>query len=62
MLPQDTATWTFLLTSLEAGLKSLDVSISSSCAAAVDNLAAFYFKNVVQVTGARPGWPPCLPS
>jgi exportin-7 len=27
--------------SLEAGLKSLDVSLSSQCAAALDNLAAF---------------------
>jgi hypothetical protein len=30
------------------GLKSLDVVISSACASAVDNLAGFYFKNVVQ--------------
>jgi hypothetical protein len=30
------------------GLKSLDVSISSACASAVDNLATFYFKNVVR--------------
>jgi len=26
------------------GLRSLDVSISSQCAAAIDNMAAFYFK------------------
>ena len=32
-----------LVTSLEAGIKSLDVSISSQCAAAVDHLAAFLF-------------------
>lgn len=44
---QDLNTFAFLLTSLEHGLKSLDVSISSSCASAVDNLAAFYFKNVI---------------
>lgn len=49
ILTQDTTTFTFLLTSLESGLKSLDVSISSSCAAACDALAGFYFKNVVQV-------------
>jgi hypothetical protein len=30
------------------GLKSLDVVISSACASAVDNLAGFYFKNVIQ--------------
>jgi hypothetical protein len=29
------------------GLKSLDVQISSACASAIDNLATFYFKNVV---------------
>jgi len=44
----DRTTFTFLLTSLEAGLKSLDVAISSSCAAAVDALAGFYFRAVVQ--------------
>eukprot|EP00798_Chlamydomonas_sp_ICE-L_P003306 gene3306-13333_t len=34
--------------SMEAGLKCLDVAISSSCASAVDNLAGFYFRNVVK--------------
>ena len=29
------------------GLKSVDVVVSSACASAVDNLAAFYFRNVV---------------
>jgi len=38
------ATFAFLVRSLDAGLKSLDVSISSQCAAAVDNLAGFFFK------------------
>ncbi|PSC72660.1 exportin-7 isoform X2 isoform A [Micractinium conductrix] len=42
---RDTATFAFLLSSLDAGLKSLDVSISSQCAAAVDNLAGYYFKH-----------------
>jgi hypothetical protein len=37
-----------LVQSLDQGLKSLEVAISSSCAAAVDNLAAFYFRNVLQ--------------
>ena len=31
--------------SLESGLKSLDVSISSQCASAVDSLAAFHFNH-----------------
>jgi exportin-7 len=38
----------FILSSLDQGLKSLDVSISSACASAVDNLASFYFRNVVR--------------
>ena len=42
----DTATFTFLLTSLDAGLKGLDVAISTQCAAALDNLAGFYFKGL----------------
>ena len=40
----DTATFAFLVNMLDAGLKSLDASISSQCAAAVDNLAGHYFK------------------
>jgi exportin-7 len=40
----DAPTFAFLVTSLDAGLKSLDVAISSQCAAAVDNLVGFYFK------------------
>ena len=32
------------LTAVEAGLRSLDTGVSSQCAAAVDNLAGFYFK------------------
>ncbi|KAI3436525.1 hypothetical protein D9Q98_005942 [Chlorella vulgaris] len=43
---RDTTTFAFLLNSLDAGLKSLDVSISSQCAAAVDNLAGYYFKHM----------------
>lgn len=43
---RDPATFAFLVGSLDAGLKSLDVSISSMCATAVDNLAGFYFKAV----------------
>ena len=40
----DTPTFSTIISSLEQGLKSLDVAISSKCASAVDNLAAFYFK------------------
>ncbi|KAL6753879.1 armadillo-type protein [Haematococcus lacustris] len=51
---QDSATFLALLTSLDQGLKSLDVAISSSCAAALDNLAAFYFKNGLQANADSP--------
>mmetsp|Transcript_24027 Transcript_24027/g.60483 ORF Transcript_24027/g.60483 Transcript_24027/m.60483 type:complete len:1061 (+) Transcript_24027:348-3530(+) len=50
----DTATFSTMVGSLEQGLKSLDVAISSKCAAAVDNLAAFYFKSVTQAEGGTP--------
>eukprot|EP00891_Asterochloris_glomerata_P007395 jgi/Astpho2/7395/fgenesh1_pm.00114_%23_12_t len=40
----DTATFTFLVNSLDAGLKGLDPSISSQCAAAVDDLVGHYFR------------------
>uniref|UniRef100_A0A7S1SV05 Exportin-7/Ran-binding protein 17 TPR repeats domain-containing protein n=1 Tax=Tetraselmis chuii TaxID=63592 RepID=A0A7S1SV05_9CHLO len=50
----DTATFSTIVSSLEQGLKSLDVAISSKCAAAVDNLAAFYFKSVTQAEGGTP--------
>ena len=43
----DTRTFAFLMTSLDQGLRSLEVTISSQCASAVDNLAGFYFKQVV---------------
>lgn len=42
----DTATFSHIVGSLDTGLKCLDVSISSQCAAAVDNLAAYFFNNV----------------
>jgi hypothetical protein len=48
-LTQDLATFTFFLTSLDGGLKSLDMAISSSCAAALDAIAGFYFRNCIQV-------------
>lgn len=49
----DTPTFAHLAQSLEAGLKSLDVSISSQCASAIDNLAAFYF-NCMPFTESSP--------
>lgn len=49
---QDLPTFTFILTSLELGLKSTDVAISTSCASAVDDLAAYYFKHFIQVRGS----------
>ena len=59
-------TFAFILASLDAGLRSLDISISSQCAAAVDNLAGFYFRHMqgggagaaataAQVRGGGPG-------
>lgn len=40
---RDSQTLAFILTSLEAGLKSLDLSVSSQCAAAIDNLAGYAY-------------------
>lgn len=42
---RDDATFVSIVSSLEAGIKSLDISISSQCASAIDNLAAYYFKH-----------------
>jgi exportin-7 len=53
LVSRDSATFLHVGTSLETGLKSLDVSISSQCAAAVDSLAAFYFNNVVNGEGSQ---------
>lgn len=41
-----TDTFAFLLLSMDSGLKSLDQSVSSQCAACVDNLAGQYFKGL----------------
>lgn len=43
----DGRTFAFVVSSLEAGLRSLEVVVSSQCASAVDNLAGYYFKHVV---------------
>ena len=50
----DSHTFVHLARSLEVGLRSLDVSISSQCAAAIDNLAAFYFRAVNPAVGENP--------
>ena len=43
------------MSALDAGLKSLDTGVSSQCAAAVDNLAGFYFKAThPEQPGAQP--------
>ncbi|XP_021628258.1 exportin-7 isoform X4 [Manihot esculenta] len=46
ILNLDTNTFMHIVGSLESGLKGLDTNISSQCASAVDNLAAFYFNNI----------------
>ncbi|KXZ55001.1 hypothetical protein GPECTOR_3g165 [Gonium pectorale] len=51
---QPTLTFVFIMSSLEMGLKSLDVSISSSCASAVDNLASFYWRHVAAPAAGHP--------
>ena len=41
----DSQTFAAILISLDSGLRNLEASISSQCATAVDNLAAYYLKN-----------------
>uniref|UniRef100_A0A0R0K1I1 Importin N-terminal domain-containing protein n=1 Tax=Glycine max TaxID=3847 RepID=A0A0R0K1I1_SOYBN len=55
VLNLDTNTFMHMVGSLESGLKGLDTSISSQCASAVDNLAAFYFNNITM--GEAPNLP-----
>lgn len=50
----DTPTFTFLLTSLDSGLKSLDSAVCSVCAAAIDNLAGQYFKGLQAAADDKP--------
>lgn len=49
---KDDSTLAAIVSSLEAGLKSLDVSISSQSASAIDNLSGYYFKH--QPGGEKP--------
>ncbi|GMH42848.1 hypothetical protein BSKO_10767 [Bryopsis sp. KO-2023] len=71
----DRPTFSFIMTSLETGLKALEVSVSAQCATAIDNLAAYYFRHVVSAAdvGNPPGaaqaladhvrsWPEMFPS
>ena len=41
-----------IMTTLDSGLKSFDVAISSQCASSIDNLAGYYFKH--KTDGVRP--------
>ncbi|KAL3148536.1 hypothetical protein ABBQ38_013973 [Trebouxia sp. C0009 RCD-2024] len=50
----DTATFAFLLSSLDSGLKSLDNSVCSLCAQAIDNLAGQYFKGLQAAADDKP--------
>lgn len=50
----DTTTFTFLLSSLDSGLKSLDNSVCSLCAQAIDNLAGQYFKGLQAAADDQP--------
>lgn len=54
----DTNTFMHIVGSLDSGLKSLNESISSQCASAVDQLASFYFLNITM--GELPTSPAAL--
>ncbi|KAF8028166.1 hypothetical protein BT93_E0929 [Corymbia citriodora subsp. variegata] len=58
ILNLDTSTFMHIVGSLESGLKGLDTNISSQCASAVDNLAAFYFNNITM--GEAPNSPAAI--
>ncbi|XP_050938104.1 uncharacterized protein LOC103488430 isoform X6 [Cucumis melo] len=58
ILNLDTSTFMHIAGSLESGLKGLDTNISSQCASAVDNLAAFYFNNITM--GEAPSSPAAI--
>ncbi|XP_010694655.2 uncharacterized protein LOC104907423 isoform X1 [Beta vulgaris subsp. vulgaris] len=58
VLKLDTSTFMRIAGSLESGLKGLDISISSQCASAIDNLAAFYFNNITM--GEAPSSPAAI--
>lgn len=56
----ESGTFSFIVSSLEAGLRSLDVSISSMCATSLDNLAGFYFQAVKGDDTPSPAAQVCL--
>ncbi|XP_050281550.1 uncharacterized protein LOC126722441 [Quercus robur] len=58
ILNLDTNTFRHIVGSLESGLKGLDTNISSQCASAVDNLAAYYFNNITM--GEAPNSPAAM--
>ncbi|XP_073260842.1 uncharacterized protein [Populus alba] len=58
ILNLDTNTFMHIVGSLESGLKGLDTNISSQCASAVDNLAAYYFNNITM--GEVPTFPTAI--
>ncbi|XP_021733858.1 exportin-7-like isoform X2 [Chenopodium quinoa] len=58
VLNLDTSTFMRIMGSLESGLKGLDTGISTQCASAIDNLAAFYFNNITM--GDAPSSPAAI--
>jgi len=49
---RDDAILVSIMTTLDSGLKSFDVAISSQCASSIDNLAGYYFKH--KADGVKP--------
>lgn len=43
---RDSNTFSFIVSSLDAGLKALECSVSTTCSTAIDNLAGYYFKAI----------------
>ncbi|KAM0896612.1 hypothetical protein ACQ4PT_023079 [Festuca glaucescens] len=61
VLNLDTSTFVHIVSTLESGLKGLDMGISTQCASAIDSLAAFYFNNITNITaGDNPPSPAAL--
>ena len=55
ILQLDTMTFVHIVQSMESGLKSLDVSLSSQCAAAIDNIASFHYRAAADAAAAGDG-------
>ncbi|XAR48327.1 hypothetical protein NMG60_11031103 [Bertholletia excelsa] len=58
ILNLDTVTFSYIVGSLESGLRGLDANILSQCASAIDNLATFYFNHIM--VGESPATPAAL--